>query len=208
MIPKVNWQKIETQADSLEGREYFDAFASLRDAYKHRFRKYEARLEYHDAGNPSFEAYLRGDMDTAIALLREGLTPSAKSYEKIREEGVTFTRVRPYVWPLNSYLAWEFLSYQISIELGENIFLFDANKHPETLFPNQRDFVLFDDFAAIIINYNSSGALLGGHVVESQDDIESLAALFDTLETFATPFDEVVEMGEDVFQLRHVPAED
>lgn len=188
MTQNFDWTPLIQRGERLDLPGFFKKFSELRELYKHVFRKFESRFDFDEAENPSYCAYRKGDIEKSVSLIREGLNPSARSYQRIANEGVRFIRIRPFTTPLTEYLKWEFLSYQVSIELGEEILLFDGDRYPLLAHPYSVDFVCFDSFAAMVNDYDENGRMVGGWLVTSLSDVQGLVAFHDGLRSISGRF--------------------
>jgi hypothetical protein len=162
-----------------------------------QFLKLETLFEYVEVDNPSWDAFVAGDVELSRTLLKEGLSRSIPFYERVRALGIDSHRVRPVRWPLTRYTQWEFHSYEESIKLGQRISLYDAEYNDMPTASGLSDFIVFDDFVCMLHRYSESGALEGAILVERSEIVREVAGFHANLAAKARPFAEVVEFGPD-----------
>jgi hypothetical protein len=80
--------------------------------------------------------------------------------QRATQSGKTMQRVRLVAHPLSDYLRFELSLYPRSVEAGEDIRVASLDEHPELTACNQ-DFWLFDDEAAVVLDYDDRGGFLG-----------------------------------------------
>lgn len=157
-----------------------DFGATFRELFaetKQEFFKVERLQEYQEPENPSFVAYMMGNIEEATALLVEGLSSSADFFRQTAERNLLYTRVRLAELPLSQYLKWEFMSYQVSARYGERILVNDISNLPEqSSLKSGGDYVMFDNRIVLRHNYNSSGLLEGAWLIERKEDVEKYKA--------------------------------
>jgi hypothetical protein len=101
--------------------EFGVAFASAWSRLQSRFLKLESWQRYQESeDNQSQTAYDRGDIDSALELLRREAEMDRPLYEDVRNRGIEYARVRLVQEPLTPYLEYELLSYRIRADLGEH----------------------------------------------------------------------------------------
>ena len=137
-------------------------FRASWDAAEVRYLKVERRQAYNQTGDPSYEAFVRGDYGKAAELLREALMQQESMYRAAQDKGLKLVRLRLTELPLSDYLRYyEFPSYLISQdELGEEIFV--GTVQPEgrldDLLP---DCIIFDSTVMYVNTYDGCGRPVG-----------------------------------------------
>jgi hypothetical protein len=153
-------------------------------AARARFLKIERRQEYNQAGDESFDAFRRGEHDTASRLLRESLLEQREMYAGAQTRGVALVRLRLIEEPLSDYLRYyEIPSYSVSEELGERI-VFASPDPTEDELP---DCIVFDSTVMFVNAYDGLGRLVGAIEVKSEDEIARHVALAERLLTDGEP---------------------
>lgn len=112
----------------------------------------------------SQRAYNRGDIATALDLLRREAEADGPLYQDVKHRGIDYARLRLVHLPLTAYLRYEMSAYAIRAQMGENIRI---AKYPATVaLPSEDyfDFLLFDQHTALIHDYGSGpvGVQSGG----------------------------------------------
>lgn len=155
------------------GTEFSHAWSRLAE----RFLKVECWQAYQELpDNRSQEAFLRGDVERAVALLRDEARSDEPLYRDVRDRGLDYARIRMVQEPLSEYLRYEILSYRIREALGEPIVVVRVD--PGTVLPNDEffDFLLFDQQTALIHDYGDGpvGAQTGGWLIQDRATIQAL----------------------------------
>ena len=170
-------------------QDFFSGFGAAYDAVRGQILKYEGRQEYNEPGNVSFDAFAKGDIDRAVALIRESKKDDEPIYQKLAEQRVEIVRLRSVKKPLSKYLIWEIENYKISEELGERIFFFNHDQLSEFLAANvHHDFMIFDARFAYMHDYGEDGTLKGGWRFDDVSSISALLSLFAFLKANSVNF--------------------
>jgi hypothetical protein len=82
------------------------------------FWKLERGQTFAEPGDPSWEAFDRGDWEEAIRLLDERRADLEKYHQEAAEAGTRTYRIRIVSLPLTAYLQWEFQLLRIRDETG------------------------------------------------------------------------------------------
>ncbi|MGW2821680.1 DUF6879 family protein [Streptomyces sp. NPDC001443] len=114
-------------ARRLTRKEYLDHFWRTLRGDIHRFDKLERRQEFQEPGTESWEAFHRGDWETALALLDTNRTTLAEYYAALRRRGLVNRRVRVVELPVTAYLQWELHALHTSALAGEAIRVVSAD---------------------------------------------------------------------------------
>ncbi|WP_221274542.1 DUF6879 family protein [Thaumasiovibrio subtropicus] len=159
-----------------------DFFSNFPAAWKNvstRVYKLETKMSYQETDNPSYDAYIRGDLDKAIELIKKSKEKDYPVYESLRKRGVNVYRCRPVLLPLSDYLNWEFECYKENSKQGELIFLSEGLDIYKT--HALHDFMLFDDKVALVHNYDENGLIQGGWMTTDSNKIASFKTLLNIL---------------------------
>ncbi|WP_067793601.1 DUF6879 family protein [Actinomadura formosensis] len=109
------------------------------EEYRHDFRDRQWTIEGEDSwkleraqhfiepGFPSWDAFARGDWDTAIRLIDDEREWIAEFSTRAREKRIGLYRVRVVEEPLTPYLQWELHLLRLRAECGEAIRVVDAD---------------------------------------------------------------------------------
>lgn len=161
------------------GDEFFETFVSCWKDVASMVRKLETRQFYKEPGNPSFEAYEVGDFTRSKLLIEESHQSDIALYADLQNRGVKFERCRLVTRPLSSYLKWEIEHYKFVAQYGEEIYF---TEQPEYFLKEAfHDFMVFDNNAARIHDYDESGLIRGGWVISNVSAIRYLQVLYDKI---------------------------
>jgi hypothetical protein len=149
-------------------------FRAAWDAAQSRFLKVERRQSYNQAGDDSYEAFRRGDFETAAKLLEQGLLGQSVMYAAAQERGVELVRLRLVEQPLSDYLRhYEIPSYTVSEKLGERIVLSTVDRRSDDL----PDCIVFDEEVMFVNAYDGLNRLVGAIEVRDGEQIAKHIAL-------------------------------
>ena len=173
--------------DSAES--FFGRFPSAFDMTRCQILKLETRQSYQEPDNESFVAMKNGDWDRSMSLLRKSRAADVCLYKSLSERGVDFIRCRPLKFPLSNYLRWELEIFKFNAEMCERIFCcnYDALDFVFTDYA-RHDFMTFDARLAFVHNYDASGLIQGGWIIEDADQIAELQKLFIFIKSHCQPF--------------------
>lgn len=148
-----------------------------------RLIKFEFGQEYSEPGDPSYEAFLRGDLIAAQKELKSRIAGQRDLYQSLLRKDVSFTRVRYVEKPFSDYLNYELLSYPFSAAFGERIaFVERGDVKEETLSSRYfRDCLIFDTRAVLINKLDDNGTPDGGYFSRSSYDIEAFLDIYEDL---------------------------
>jgi hypothetical protein len=169
----------------LSPRDFQARFDEAMQATRLSSRKVEALQYYNETGDPSWERLQEGDWDGAVALLASVMAEERAELEPVIRRGVKLTRLRIIERPLTAYVRWEFESYKLSMQLGEEIRVLDAAqlRDDESL----PDFILFDSDVLITLDYSPDGRYVAAHEFGPSGEIDKVIAVYDRLMRRATP---------------------
>jgi hypothetical protein len=170
-------------------QDFLASFGAAYDSVRGQLLKYEGQQEYQEINNPSYDAFLRGDMPAAIALIRTSKKGDGPFYKKLATDKVDIVRVRSVKVPRSRYLDWEIENYKVSEEYGERIYFFNYEQLRDLLETNVRhDFMIFDSRLAFIHNYDDHNVLRGGWRLQDFESICKLLTLFAILKANAVHY--------------------
>lgn len=160
--------------------QFLDAWSAARE----RFFKIERKQSYNQADDDSYKAFLRGDHETAMRLLRGELLKQREMYDEAIANGVELVRLRQVEEPLSDYLRhFEIPSYSTSEELGEKIYFVPPNPNEDEL----PDCIVFDSTVMFVNTYDGLDRLGGAIVVTDPEQIRHATTLGEKLLSRAEP---------------------
>lgn len=131
----------------------------LWDAMKSEWFKVEVLQDYsaEDKGE-SLSAWMAGDKERSIELLRSEPNPWADSCREKVESGVKLTRIHVVDYPLSDYVEWEIEVYKAgNVPQGkEEVYLVDRKDVTGLDLP-AGDLMMFDQKDVVIGNYDDTG---------------------------------------------------
>jgi hypothetical protein len=139
-----------------------------------RFLKVECWQEYHELqATESQDAYNRGDIAQARALLRQEAESDRPLYEEVKVRGIDYARLRLVQLPLTDYLKYEMMAYAIRAGMGEEIRVIEFPATSPLPSEDYFDYLLFDRHTALIHDYGSGAAGIqsGGWLVRNPESI-------------------------------------
>jgi hypothetical protein len=127
------------------------------------FWKLERQQYFREPGNPSWEAYRRGDWQEALRLIEDQHNDLLEYHRKAREHGITACRVRIVEFPIVPYLQWELHALRLRDATGGPVRVIgpESVAHLESAAPLPETATLGSDVLYEAV-YDDSGALLGG----------------------------------------------
>lgn len=166
------------------------SFRKLWPTLTQRYFMFEGRQAYAQPGDPSYEAFIRGDLAEAARQLASAIAAQEGLYSALFRKGVDFVRVRAVELPLSPYLRdYEFPAYRISSQYGERILILRLSEtEPSSQFFAASDFLLFDSSAALVHDYDPTGLLRGGWLCRNAEYCAQLYALSRELVSASVPF--------------------
>lgn len=129
------------------------------DELKNEWFKVEVLQDYSgEDHSESLDAWLAGDKDRSIQLMREWAPGWANECREKVERGVSLTRIHVVDYPLSDYVEWEIEVYKNrNIPLGkEDVYLVDRTAVEELGLP-AGDFMLFDATRVVVNTYDETG---------------------------------------------------
>jgi hypothetical protein len=108
-------------AERLDAEAFVARLETVTAKVRRRVIKLECLQSYQEAGNPSYEAFIAGDMQRAIQLAQETHRGDERFYRMLRSNGARMLRLRLVEFPLSKYLLWEFEHYEVVRRMGEDV---------------------------------------------------------------------------------------
>lgn len=148
--------QIKTKCLYYSSDKIFEVFNEYWNNTKSSFVKLETLQQYDVSEDPNYEAYIKGDYSNFLVALKEFY----QSEVKYINANISQKRLHYVKYPFSQYVAYEFYSYLISKALGEEIKCKVLEEDDNRLI--NMDFVLFDENAIIIHQFDNDGVYLGG----------------------------------------------
>lgn len=124
------------------------------------FWKLERGQTFGEPGDPSWEAFNRGDWDESMRLLEERREDLTAYHEEVAAAGVSTRRIRIVERPISPYLQWELNLLKIRDETGGPIRIIEAADitalETDGLLP---EIYTFDDEVMFEAVYDGNGVL-------------------------------------------------
>jgi len=156
----------------------YDVFKKFWVKSSNHILKLETRQIY--LGEDSFDFFVNGDLNAMVNDIAEFWADELNgTYRKIKNREVDFLRLHVVDFPLTDYLKSEFYSYIVSSRIGEQIKYVESNSvcSEYTLL----DFVIFDNLAIMITEYNENNEVVGDWFLEDQTIINKISCEFFSL---------------------------
>lgn len=164
----------------LTPQEFGTAFDSL-------FRRSAFRLELLDRYVAANEAEPFRRFRSGIPQDPSWREPWARFVRASVRDGKQMERVHVVGEPLSDYLQFELTcAYPANVAAGEDVRIFPLDEYPLHTYP-LRDFWLFDDAAAVVMDYDDDGNFLGADVTTAPVRIARYAAVRDFIVPRAVP---------------------
>lgn len=143
------------------------------DGIKSEWFKVEVLQDYstEDTGE-SLSAWMAGDKERSIEVLRREPHPWADSCRAKVENGVKLIRVHVVDYPLSEYMQWEIEVYKTrNVLLGkEEVYLVDRKDIVDIDLP-AGDVMMFDQEKLIVGQYDETGYAFMQTIYDQDDDI-------------------------------------
>lgn len=166
-----------TEGQRIELADYPRLFESLWDRLERRFFKLERAQVYSEPGDPSYEAFLRGDLHEVERYFEERIRGELRFLNDIVRKNLSYTRVRAVERPLTNYLLYEFKTYRVSARYGQRILVTDITEAGNQRLYQACDFMVFDSFAVVTLEYNARGEFQAAVLIEEPASIEKYQRL-------------------------------
>ncbi|TDC72207.1 hypothetical protein E1283_22380, partial [Streptomyces hainanensis] len=152
-------------------------------------RKLERGQHFAERGFASWEAFHRGDWETALSLVEEKRDLYAQQIAENARRGVRQRRLRVVEFPVTPYVQWELHVLRLRVEPGDDIRVVDARSigdiERERPVPEA---VILGDAALYEVIYDGEGNADGANRYTDHALIEETSAGFDTLFAGADEF--------------------
>ncbi|QBI56462.1 DUF6879 family protein [Streptomonospora litoralis] len=171
----------------LEGLRDLPAIPLERSAYHAEYRreyaaggvfwKLERAQTFQEPGDPSWEAFAKGDWARAVELNEADRSEAEAMAAKDREVGMQTRRIRVVEHPVSPYLQWEMQFLRLLAESGQSLRVLTAERvaHLE----GQRtlpEVVLLGDRVLFLVRYDAAGRARGAWRVDDPRAIADTAA--------------------------------
>jgi hypothetical protein len=90
--------------------------------------KLERRQHFSERVNTSWRAFVSGNWDEALRLIRIQTEDVQQEMKEPAERGIGLFRVRVVEWPIIPYVQWELNSLRVRAECGEKIHVVDPRQ--------------------------------------------------------------------------------
>lgn len=170
-------------------RDFAEHWEQIQDV----FWKLERIQTFREPGEPSWEAWISGGWDEALAVMDADRAALSDEYLADVASGMEFRRLRIVEFPVSHYLQWELHALRIRAAQGEQIRVLDAAKcgHLEARAPLP-ELTILGIRAMYEILYDDTGTLCGGRRLTDPDVIRAcrseLTDLYQQAEDFASFF--------------------
>ncbi len=168
-------------SDEAELAAYNERWATV----EREFFKLETLQRYADEYSPGFREYEKGQLtdDQLVARLRQEMSQGPDPwYERVKAGAVSFKRVHLVDLPLSPYLWYEIKSYELSRELGEQIFILARDKAQGLGGVPLEDLMMFDDSSVLVQHYDAeTGKWLYTDLFEGAEEVRPYVVLRDEL---------------------------
>ena len=156
----------------------YDVFKTFWDKSSKHILKLETRQIY--LGEDSFDFFVNGDLNAMVNdIAKFWADELSGTYRKIKNREVNFLRLHVVDFPLTDYLKSEFYSYIVSSRIGEQIRYIESDSVYSEYALN--DFVIFDNLAIMVTEYNENNEVIGDWFSEDQTIISKISCEFFSL---------------------------
>lgn len=187
MEPPLEWPAALNAFAWLSKSQFSDAFKAQWDCTTESFLKVEAGPVFVEDGDAGFEEFVSGNVTAAKALVQERVLRQADMYSEAIERGARIERVRVVGRPLTPYLRdYELAAYEVVPSIGESVTFVSEASIDDADQPWCRDFMVFDQRAALVHQYTPWGRMLGGWITEDAATVSELWELWHRLRLLAT----------------------
>jgi len=140
--------------------------------------------------SPSLRAWLAGDKDKSIAILKQTTHNGWSEHCKEKSErGVLMRRIRIVEKPYTPYTEWEIEFYKyINIPNGEQLFVVDKQDAKGLDLPSG-DLMMFDNKRMVICAYSDTGQVIRQTFYDENNDITKFLQLKHELLALARPLE-------------------
>jgi hypothetical protein len=168
-------------------------FASRWYGLQRRFFKLETLQFYDETGNPSYDAFVAGDLARARSLLELEYSEPDPLSLWANEHNIEMRRVHIVSTPVSQYLWWEFLAYALAEAQGERIYVAASESVTGLdLGVEPFDFILLDSTIAYVNEY-AHGKPDGAWILSDAAVIAQLSHFADAIMSACQPFRDFAE---------------
>ena len=167
--------------------------------------KSERAQSFREPGNPSWEAFVAGRWDDAVASAAESLPELIDYFAGLAGQGSRFYRVRAVEFPLTAYLHWELYVLRVRAQAGERIriALPRVTASAESLHGTIPELVILGHAAGYVVDYGADGTPRGAEKFVDADAILRCRAVLQKIYDESADFEqffvsEVEPLGEPI----------
>lgn len=171
-------------------RDYWREYDKIEDV----FWKLERAQTFREDGDPSWEAFARGNWIRALELNEADRSTAERMAGKDRRLGIRTRRIRVVERPVSPYVQWEMHFFRLLAEAGQELRVIASEALGR--FEQRRpvpEIVILGDRVMYEVLYDRSGASRGARRIDEPDIIAAcrsdLAGLFGRAEPLLTFFD-------------------
>lgn len=150
---------------ALDLEEYLADYQQAAGTLEGTIWKAERAQTFQEPGNPSWEAFQRGDWADALALAERGREELTAYFDDLRSCGSRLCRVRIVERPITAYLQWALHVVRLRAKAGEQVRVViaddiatleaDLGPVPELLIMGRR--------VGYVVDYDDDGVARGAH---------------------------------------------
>lgn len=198
---KIEFLQIVEESRYLSQDEFSSHFDQEWDEMCFEFLKYESLQKYDEGADSPFHAFLAGETGEFISQLKRAREDDRPYFESARARGTAFFRLHAASRPFTKYLEFEYYSYVLSQQLGEQIYFIEK----EIVISGDNfsipDFVMFDRKVLLFHNYDENGMSQGGWLIKDEQTIENVAKQYHALLQDAVEFDRFYDADPHILKL-------
>lgn len=172
--------------------EYFDKYWHN---IKKEFFKCETLQYYNEPEEYQFFSLFRaGQFKQLHKLLKEDVQGKESVWNEARKKKIHFIRVHVFNIPLSEYIKFEVEAYKIQSKIGsEKIWMVPQKILKQKILKKLKDFMLFDNTRAIIVEYNPQCSIIGATLTDEKEDIKHLCRLKDYMLEKGIPINKFIK---------------
>jgi len=150
---------------------------------KKEFFKCETLQLYNEPEEYQFLSLFKtGKFNQLHELLKEDIQRKGSVWNDAHRRKIDFIRVHVFSTPVSEYLKFEIEAYKIQSKIGgEKIWMVPQEILEEDIQDKLKDFMLFDNTLAIIVEHNSKCNIIGATLTDEEGDIKQLCKLKDCM---------------------------
>lgn len=189
----IDFQKYISQASYLSIQEFNSYFDICWNSMTKSFKKFECLQYYAEGPDSPMIDFFRKDIVSFAEKLLLFKETEKKFYETALKKNISLERLHLVRFPVTDYLCFEYYSYYISQDLGENIMIDNIDSYSNQKF---YDFVLFDDSYLFIYDYDEQCKLKGCWYMTSErysDLLKELSNFYNKIKQNSKPFQTMIK---------------